>query len=107
MNKQYLYYQKIFNDWDYLEDNWSRIDNTKIANISDFNTLGTVFFILSDNSIYSVGDNDFQHSKKERNNYYGSKKDVTNFDNLENKLSKPSKKPFKNKFWQQQEFMLV
>lgn len=68
MNEQHLYYQKALNNWNYLEDNKTKTNNTQFNNINNFDNSKTISFIILNKVTYSIEDNISQQLKKEENN---------------------------------------
>ena len=93
VDEQHLYHREALNDWDYSENDWTETDDAQFADVSDFDNSETISSILPDEAPHPVGDNISQQPEKEGNNSQGQKQDMTNFDDLESKLSEPPEEP--------------
>lgn len=92
-DEQHFYYQKKKNNWHYSTDDWAETEGIEFANMSGFDDLEIVSFILSDDAQHSVGENTSWQPKKERSNFQGQEPDMANYENLETKLLESSEEP--------------
>ncbi len=53
MSERHLYYQEVFNDWEYSEDEWAETNNVTFADKSDFDS-ETVSLLLLVGLMYLV-----------------------------------------------------
>lgn len=98
VDEQHLYHREALNDWDYSEDDWAETDDTQFADVSDFDDSE------SDDSLYSVGDDNFSKQlEKEGNDSEDLGQDITTFDNLGSELSEPPEE----ELWQHREFTSI
>lgn len=59
IDKKYLYYKKMFNYWNYSENNLTKIDNIQFANKNDLNNKKIISSILLDIVFYLIKKNIF------------------------------------------------